>query len=72
MEVRKYEYGIQLSMNMNELLNTEVEVIMNMEASRVYTGPRFMLLLSNYVLHSNVNYIYLVSCLVEINLYCIK
>ena len=31
-------------------------------------GPHFMLLLSIYVLYSNVTYIYPVSCLVEIKL----
>ena len=32
-------------------------------------GPHFMLLLSIYVLYSNVTYIYLVSCLEEIKLF---
>ena len=32
-------------------------------------GPHFMLLLSIYVLYSNVTYIYPVSCLVEIKLF---
>ena len=32
-----------------------------------YMGQHFMLLLSIYVLYSNVTYIYPVSCLVEIN-----
>ena len=32
-------------------------------------GPHFMLLISIYVLNFNLIYIYLVSCLVEINLY---
>ena len=32
-------------------------------------GPTFMLLLSIYVLYSNVTYIYPVSCLVEIKLF---
>ena len=32
-------------------------------------GPYFMLLLSIYLLYSNVTYIYLVSCLVEIKLF---
>ena len=37
-------------------------------------GPHFMLLLSIYVLYSNVIYIYHVSCLVEIKLFqnCFK
>ena len=37
-------------------------------------GPHFMLLLSIYVLYSNVTYIYPVSCLVEIKLFqnCFK
>ena len=32
-------------------------------------GPHFMLLLSIYVLYSNVTYMYPVSCLVEIKLF---
>ena len=32
-------------------------------------GPHFMLLLSIYILYSNVTYIYPVSCLVEIKLF---
>ena len=32
-------------------------------------GPHFMLLLSIYVLYSNVTYIYPVSCLEEIKLF---
>ena len=41
-----------------------------LEALRAYMGPHFMLLLSIYVLYSNVTYIYPVSCLVEIHFYC--
>ena len=35
----------------------------------MYMGPHFMLLLSIYVLYSNVSYIYLISCPVEIKLF---
>ena len=40
-----------------------------MEALWAYMGPHFMLLLSIYVLYSNVISIYPVSCLVEIKLF---
>ena len=40
-----------------------------LEALGAYMGPHFMLLLSIYVLYSNVTYIDPVSCLVEIKLF---
>ena len=39
-----------------------------LEALCAYIGPHFMLLLSIYVLYSNVTYIYPVLCLVEIKI----